>query len=70
MSESERQIPPVEVPTGLAHIDMIARFNQRNRALAQSLLQAHRDDLDLLGEHCTSCTWRRRVTASAGAART
>jgi hypothetical protein len=49
MSESQRQDPPPEVPTGLAHIDMIARFNQRNRALAQSLLQEHRDDLGLLG---------------------
>jgi hypothetical protein len=49
MSESQRQDPPLEVPMGLAHIDMIARFNQRNRALAQSLLQEHRDYLDLLG---------------------
>lgn len=38
-----------DVPTGLAHIDMLVRFNQHNRELAQSLLQAHRDDLDMLG---------------------
>ena len=49
MSEVESQAPQDEVPTGLAHIDMIARFNQCNRVLTQSLLQAHRDDLDLLG---------------------
>jgi hypothetical protein len=49
MGKVEPQAPQGEVPTGLAHIDMIARFNQRNRALAQSLLQSHRDDLELLG---------------------
>jgi hypothetical protein len=47
--KSEHQDPKGEVPTGLAHIDMISRFNQRNRAQAQSMLQAHRDDLELLG---------------------
>jgi hypothetical protein len=49
MNEVDPQAPHGEIPTGLAHIDMIARFNQRNRALAQSLLQSHRDDLALLG---------------------
>jgi hypothetical protein len=38
-----------EVPTGLAHIDMLARINQRNRAVAQTLLQSHREDLDMFG---------------------
>lgn len=49
MTGSERDEPQGSVPTGLAHIDMIARINQRNRVLAQSLLQTHRKDLDLLG---------------------
>ena len=49
MHEASPSDPPFEVPTGLAHIDMIARFNQHNRALAQSRLQEHRDALELLG---------------------
>ena len=49
MNESERPDPLALVPTGLAHIDMLARFNRRNRQLAQSLLQGHRDELDMLG---------------------
>src|SRR5260370_21859129 len=49
MSEPEQLDLKGDVPTGLAHIDMLARFNQRNRKLAQSLLQSHRDDLAMLG---------------------
>jgi hypothetical protein len=49
MKEPQQPELTGDVPTGLAHIDMLARFNQHNRKLAQSLLQAHRDDLDMLG---------------------
>jgi hypothetical protein len=49
MTDTEPRPPQGEVAAGLAHIDMLARFNQRNPALAQSLLQSHRHDLDLLG---------------------
>lgn len=49
MHEASPPDPPYEVPTGLAHIDMLARSNQRNRELAQGLLQEHRDSLELLG---------------------
>jgi len=49
MHEAPASDPPLEVPTGLAHIDMLARFNQRNRELVQGALQEHRDALELLG---------------------
>lgn len=49
MTKSERPDPQIEIPTGLAHIGMIVRMNQSNRASAQSLLQTHREELDLLG---------------------
>jgi hypothetical protein len=42
MKEPQQLDLKVDVPTGLAHIDMLVPFNQHNRELAQSLLQAHR----------------------------
>src|ERR1700693_4738121 len=37
------------MPNGIAHIAMLARFNQRNRDAMQKLLAARRNDLAMFG---------------------